>query len=315
MANIFADNAGKLAAIQNSGLPAMIDVDGFNPVMTLVTSVGLSQGCNVQIQPSLDNTIFIYSFGDKMGSLRVGGVAFEKACVGGNSGGGAQEVLTYYKDNRISKTLSHIRVTVGGQTFAGFLVDMTLGAEAGEQRAFTYSLTIVTIPELASGSGLAGTGSESGSAAAASASGSSDSTETDDFEESMMTDYTDSATVTSMMGGGGSDSGSDSTVYGMGETLAIVPSGQVGSGNTRVGNSNPQGAGSPSGGGNSNQQVASDVSRAGNSYSTAVVSGTGASRDGSVRSYVPSNSLSGKVGPRYHTQNEAVPVSMRRLNL
>ena len=157
MARLFVSNAGKVGVVAAGGLPAIITIAGFNPSAMIVTNVGFGQAANVQIQPSLQNTIFVYSFGDAMGAVRIGGIAFiAEMCAGGagQRGDGVKELMEFYSANRVSRTLSHVNVTIGATVFSGFLMRMGARTQDAEKRFFTWELELAAIPNfegLASG--------------------------------------------------------------------------------------------------------------------------------------------------------------------
>lgn len=156
MGRLFVNNAGKVAVVKDAGLPAILAVAGFKSRAAMVAAVGLSQQCNVQIQPSLQESIYVYTFGDQMGSLRVQGMAFiGQRCGDGadGNGDGVEDVMKYYARYRVARTASHVNVTVGRTVFAGFLLGITIGTQEMGKRFFTYSLDFAALPNF---DGLAG---------------------------------------------------------------------------------------------------------------------------------------------------------------
>jgi hypothetical protein len=160
---IFGSNAGKLVAMTSDAVPSVISISGFSPISCLVTSVGLGLACDILLKSSLNNVVYLYSFGDRMGQLVVAGVAFESGCLSEPSG--AEYLLQWYASNRVSRSMTPVRVTFGGSTYAGFLEDFRLNMSNPEMRMYNWQATLLTLPDLngiAAGSG-SGSSESSGS--------------------------------------------------------------------------------------------------------------------------------------------------------
>jgi len=163
MPSLFVSNAGKVGVVANSsGLPAIIDIPGFTSAAVIVTSVGISQSSNVQIQPSLKNSIYVYSFGDNMGALHISGIAFIANMCGASSGDGFKDMVSFYSANRVSRSLKHVNVTIGSTVFSGFVISMESSMAGAENRFFNWVINIAALPNFdgmaaSSGSSSSGT--------------------------------------------------------------------------------------------------------------------------------------------------------------
>lgn len=94
-------------------------------VPILISGIDYNQTTNQQFQTTLDGSVFIYVFGDRMGDIVVNGVAFKAMC--NNSGkSGIEEVIDYYRTNRASVTPRPIIVEVVGKRVSGFLTAMKI---------------------------------------------------------------------------------------------------------------------------------------------------------------------------------------------
>lgn len=158
MARLFYDNAGKMAVIRGMGLPAVVSIAGAGGVNfggngVIVTQIGLGQSANVQIQPSLRQSIYVYSFGDAMGSLQIGGMAYMgQRCDGGGGGqqvDGIADILRFYSTNRISVTGKHVTVAIGRTALSGFLMGVQAGNSDSENRLFNWSMSLAALPDFA----------------------------------------------------------------------------------------------------------------------------------------------------------------------
>ena len=128
---IFMSTAGTVAVIaSDKAVPGRITVKGFPPAgsgqsSVLISGVEYRQNTNQQFQSSLDGSVYVYVFGDRMGEINVSGIAFKGLCKAGEQNGmGA--LLEYYKTSRASANPNPIIVNAAGQTIAGFLVSIVV---------------------------------------------------------------------------------------------------------------------------------------------------------------------------------------------
>lgn len=110
----------------------------------IITKISYQQQTNSQFQQSLDNIIYVYSFGDKMGNIAINGMAFPRVCSGNQNG--ITEVLNFYRQYRISSTVSAVRVTFANEVINGFLVGMSLQTVDTSSGVHAFSLLLRTIP-------------------------------------------------------------------------------------------------------------------------------------------------------------------------
>jgi hypothetical protein len=150
---IFSGSTGLVLAVPNSGarkvFPGKIRVAGFEPVAALISGVNYDQSVNVQFQSALGRGVYVYVFGDNMGTVKVDGIAFQGMC--GNEGkSGIGEILEYYSEKRASQSSDVMTVTIGDVIIVGFLVSSSIRnitAATDEAAAFSqYSLSIATLP-------------------------------------------------------------------------------------------------------------------------------------------------------------------------
>lgn len=136
MPSFFVQKPGTVVRVgnpQQSGvLPFSIrmeslDVGGVvNPgSRAIVTQAAIVQEGNYQFLHTLADTIYVYVFGDKIGELRVSGVAFASLCQG--EGTGMDQIIDNYDKNKLSRRGSPVLVSYGAQkVFRAFLIGMSL---------------------------------------------------------------------------------------------------------------------------------------------------------------------------------------------
>jgi hypothetical protein len=111
---------------------AAIKVDGFITTVP-VTGYTLELNTNHQFLHSLDEFIYVFAFGDRIGELTLSGISFT-GTVCGTSGpitdAAADSIYKYYADNRLAAKTIPAQITIGGNQSSaqllGFLTGMRL---------------------------------------------------------------------------------------------------------------------------------------------------------------------------------------------
>lgn len=150
------ENRGRVTVLERPGA-GFFDVvtlpgwGGFAGFKSILTGIEINERANFQFQHTLGNEIFIYVFGDRIGTFNVNGVSFYDTC--GPSGAalgepGITRVLRYYRVNRLSNRAAPLLVTLPPATvlrcylmaFRGRVADPAL-------RLFEFSMQLALIPE------------------------------------------------------------------------------------------------------------------------------------------------------------------------
>jgi hypothetical protein len=134
---------------QNSDF-LIINIDGADFTSEfIVTGLSLEMAGNYQFLHTVNDFVYFYAFGDRVGTLNVTGVSFIKRCdstYGGQPKAGSAflAVYNYYMQNRSSQREKGqaLSITItspdGAQTFFGFLVGMRIEATAAESGPIGY---------------------------------------------------------------------------------------------------------------------------------------------------------------------------------
>jgi hypothetical protein len=157
MADLFVSTPGQVAAFEMSAtlgqvaIPAEIKDPPFirsRPSPVIFNTVDWMQKTNQQFVTSLDGSVYIYVFGDQMGSVSIQGYAFDQLCQQDISG--LQMVLDYYDENRASKRQLPIKIAIGEKVIQGFLTGVKVLAigSAGDPAPVLnrYELEINALP-------------------------------------------------------------------------------------------------------------------------------------------------------------------------
>lgn len=162
MAELFLSNAGLVTrlVLDESAVPGSIeliqskstsniDTRSKKAELFIITGVDYSQTTNHQFQSSLGTDIYLYIFGDKIGSVVVTGYAFIGDCDGNDNG--ITDILNFYDSNKISNTKSDdvplIKMRIGSADFLYcYLIDCRIVMTDPSIRLAQFSLTLRSIP-------------------------------------------------------------------------------------------------------------------------------------------------------------------------
>lgn len=163
MPSYFANRRGTVyrATGQRTGvaLPFQIRMQGVGigsdnaSARAIITQAGVMQNGNFQFLHTIGETIYVYVFGDRIGELRVSGVAFMQSCnvlggleLGGSRATGMQQVLLEYQRNKLSSRARPVLVNFGDMPFRGFLTGMQLDMSDAENSLGQWSFRFHTFP-------------------------------------------------------------------------------------------------------------------------------------------------------------------------
>lgn len=151
MPDIFNSQPGMVAIFQDFAgplLPGRIQLPSFNSVNALISGIDYMQETNQQFQTALDTSVFIYVFGDQMGSIKVLGKIFPSVCDSGEDG--LKKVLDFYAQKRASRLAEAISVLVSEEVISGFLTGFNMRVDQHSEAEFAplydYTLMINTLP-------------------------------------------------------------------------------------------------------------------------------------------------------------------------
>ena len=118
---------------------------------SIITRITVAEQGNYQFLHTIGNDVYIYVFGDRMGSVTISGLSMTTDCSGSVPKGGEhgfEKIMQWYKKNRVAARKEPVRVTIGeGTHFEGFVVGLTGDVVDVSMRLVQYGLQIVTLPE------------------------------------------------------------------------------------------------------------------------------------------------------------------------
>lgn len=151
---IFKGTPGRVLVVKDPAVPARVRPlvqprprININEQKSIITRVAISQQTNHQFLHTLGNDIYIYVFGDRVGQIMLEGLSFVENCDGGGGKHGMEQMLKYYKDNKLSSRKDPVQILIGGTTIKGFITGMTNDVVDPKTWLAKYQLTVAIMPE------------------------------------------------------------------------------------------------------------------------------------------------------------------------
>lgn len=164
---IFEGNAGRVFSVGDSaalGLIQLASVSGgvdngdkltYERYNTIITAIGTTTTSNQQFLHTVGGSVYVYVFGDRMGTLELQGISFSSRCenvVVSDSEPeqhGFEKLLAWYKENRLAKRRAPVQVLLGlSTTISGFLTELIQRSEDSQSRTVQFTMRLSTLPEL-----------------------------------------------------------------------------------------------------------------------------------------------------------------------
>ena len=154
MPAIFTSVPGRVAVLDGAAAQLMtISIDGNIPKNTraIITAFRTSMAGKQQFLHTLNQDIWVYSFGEAIGNLTISGVCFASGCTPGGLGeaSGIEEILEFYRLNKFSTTGDSVILQIGTGSagrFKGFLTSCQVGVDAPEHQLGSFALGFQTVP-------------------------------------------------------------------------------------------------------------------------------------------------------------------------
>lgn len=150
---VFSQNTGKVVQIEDkvaAGCLSLATVESgfsYQQHKTIITRVGISSAGNFQFLHTIGNDVYIYVFGDRMGSITLNGLSFESDACSKSSEHGFESLYRWYKENRVAVRSTPMSVTIGRDTtFQGFITGLTGDVQDVQHRTITFQITLATLP-------------------------------------------------------------------------------------------------------------------------------------------------------------------------
>jgi hypothetical protein len=152
MPTLFQTKPGSVVKLEDGALQCstqLLDLDPritFETERSIVTRLTMSQKANVQFLHTLGSLIYIYVFGDRIGTIGLSGLSFACECPSGEELG-AVKMYQWYKRHRASRRRAPVRVMLGREVIEGFITDFTGDVVDPSLNLFQWGVNLMTLPE------------------------------------------------------------------------------------------------------------------------------------------------------------------------
>lgn len=161
---IMGGTPGRVVALVDPSTPSTasfkgpLDVEGwagFSSFNSILTRCLVSSQCNYQFLHTFGGRIYAYSFGDRIGTIGLSGLAFQERVFKSSSGGSPQsdptpgiaKVLQFYNENRLAKRQEAMTITFAGIALKGMLTNFNADVADPENRVFQFDMQLALIPD------------------------------------------------------------------------------------------------------------------------------------------------------------------------
>jgi hypothetical protein len=110
----------------------------------ICTQAGITHNGNFQFLHTINDTIYVYVFGDRIAELTIAGVAFSQLC--GSPIAGINETMALYERDRIAVRARPLVVTLGRYHFKSFLTGMTANVSDSELQLTQFNFRFNCFP-------------------------------------------------------------------------------------------------------------------------------------------------------------------------
>lgn len=153
---IFVTQPGAVVALDSPGIPiafALENWGGYQFFKSIVSGIQIKTKAGVQYLHSLNDLIFVYTFGERLCPIQITGVSFLEQCERLNdrffvSNHGLEYALAYYLSNRVTSRGGPIGIALGLSTVMyGFLDEGNFGLTDAERGLGQWSFNFTAIPQ------------------------------------------------------------------------------------------------------------------------------------------------------------------------
>jgi hypothetical protein len=149
-----------IRASASLGLPNPTVLPGYITSKCILTAIGINERCNAQWVHSLNDFVYLYTFGDRIADMTVSGIAVTSPdCLprARNAISGLETIYQLYRRQRVSFTGASMGVSIGTtMAFRVFLMDINIDFKDPETGLAVWRMdfkyppqqTIVTTPTL-----------------------------------------------------------------------------------------------------------------------------------------------------------------------
>lgn len=153
---VFQGAPGSVVALRDGGVQgdarviSLLQADRlhFGVTRSIITRLTVTQEANLQFLHTLGSHVYIYVFGDRMGTVGLSGFTFNRSCdqPGQQLDTGPARMLAWYEQNRTSRRRSPLRFMVGNRPIEGFVVGLNIDVVDPASLLVQWSVTMRSLP-------------------------------------------------------------------------------------------------------------------------------------------------------------------------
>lgn len=147
---VFSRSPGAVFRYDGQIAPISISIEGFGPSLRCaLLSIGVGGEANAAITNSLKKTVYVYTMGEKPGTIELSGIVFPTQTCAILRGRltGFEKIRTYYQTYNVSANGAPVIVTIGKTVIEGFLMRWRCNISQPETGVGAFSLIMMTPPE------------------------------------------------------------------------------------------------------------------------------------------------------------------------
>jgi len=158
MPAVFSDRTGQVSVVTGNGIaPAALTIStgtlqlSSNPVIvnnTIVTSISVNENVNAQFALSLNKSVHAYIFGDQVGQMEIGGMAFGSMCFKGTvpqPKSGLLRIQEIYHANKMSSRAQPLLIDISGISYSCFLTGGRFGFVDPQNNVAQWSFSLASV--------------------------------------------------------------------------------------------------------------------------------------------------------------------------
>lgn len=111
---------------------------------SICTQAGVVANGNFQFVHTINDTIFVYVFGDRIAELMISGTTFGEPCDGRQPG--IEEIFDLYERDRIAVQAKPLVVSLGSRSFNAFLTGLSAEITDAETQLGQFSFRFKCFP-------------------------------------------------------------------------------------------------------------------------------------------------------------------------
>ena len=130
-----------------SAAPALIRTGIGNSDGVILTGVGFTLQANVQYMQTLNDRVYVYSYGDAPGQAVISGLASTRVCDGDVEGGGAgfRSAVDWYKARSIANQSNRTTVIVANVEISGYVDRLSTRFASAETGMIGFDIFMTVI--------------------------------------------------------------------------------------------------------------------------------------------------------------------------